>query len=66
MPGRACAGRRAGQNGSKYHQHCSGAASIDPQTQHAASLQHERSPFVKAPRRRMTGSCLSHQRIAVS
>jgi hypothetical protein len=66
MPGRTCAGRRAGHNGSKYHEHCSGAAPIGPQTQHAASLQHERSPFVKAPRRRMTGSCLSHQRIAVS
>ena len=67
MPGSTSAGCRAGRNGGKYHEHCSGAAPIGPQTQHAASMQHERSPFVKAPRYRMAaGSCLSHKRIAVS
>jgi len=46
MPGSTTAGRRAGRNGGKYHEHCSGAAPIGPQPQHAASTQHERSPFV--------------------
>jgi len=66
MPGSTSAGRRVGHNGDKYHEHCSGAARTGPQTQHAASVQHERSPFVKAPRHRMAGSCLSPKRIAVS
>ena len=66
MPGSTSAGRRAGHHGGKYHEHCSGEAPIGPQTQHAASMRHERSPFVKAPRHRMAGSCLSRKRIAVS
>ena len=45
-PGSTSAGRRADRNGGKYHEHYSGAAPIGPQTRHAASMQHERSPFV--------------------
>jgi hypothetical protein len=66
MPGSPSAGRRAGRNDGEYHEHCADAAPIGPQTQHAASMQHERSPSVKAPRHRVAGSCLSHKRIAVS
>ena len=42
----ASAGRCAGHNGGKDHEHRSGRAPIGPQTKHAASMQHERSPFV--------------------